>query len=263
LKKKIEILVWLLPSCALKSKLLRMFGHDIAPSARIGPVLALNVGRAVIGQGTTIAALNIFRSLRLLKMGDGATMGSLNTISAHPAYQALHADVGSLIMGDGAIITSRHNVDCSGIVRIGDMSGIAGQRTTILSHEIDIMLNVQSAGRVTIGERSVVLTNCLVLKGAILPPQSLLIANSTLIRARKTNPAPGIYGGSPAEFIRSNPLDGGSWFERKESATTKLRIDLPRGPNSSGNVRAFDVGPASSHTEKCLDGGERRLGCEI
>ena len=63
MKKKIEILVWLLPSCALKSKLLRMFGHDIAPSARIGPVLALNVGRAVIGQGTTIAALNIFRSL--------------------------------------------------------------------------------------------------------------------------------------------------------------------------------------------------------
>jgi len=129
--------------------------------------------------------------------------------------------------------------------------------------EIDIMLNVQSAGRVTIGERSVVLTNCLVLKGAILPPHSLLIANSMLIRARKTNPAPGIYGGSPAEFIRSNPLDGGSWFERKESATTKLRIDLPRGPNSSGNVRAFYVGPASSHTEKCLDGGERRLGCEI
>jgi len=89
---------------------------------------ALNVGCAVIGEGATIAALNIFRSLRLLKMGDGATMGSLNTISAHPAYQALHPDVGSLIMGDGAIITSRHNVDCSGIIRIGDMSGIAGQR---------------------------------------------------------------------------------------------------------------------------------------
>jgi carbonic anhydrase/acetyltransferase-like protein (isoleucine patch superfamily) len=123
------------------------------------------------------------------------------------------------------------------------------------------MLNVQAAGRVTIGERSVVLTNCLVLKGAILPPQSLLIANSTLIRARKTNPAPGIYGGSPAEFIRSNPLDdGGSWFERKESATTKLRIDLPRGTNSNGNVRAFDVAPESSRAEQGLDCGERRLG---
>ncbi|MDT5202204.1 MAG: hypothetical protein QOC69_3998 [Mycobacterium sp.] len=226
----VELLVWLLPGGALKNKLLRMFGHDISPSARIGPLLALNVGCAVIGEGATIAALNIFRSLRLLKMGDGATMGSFNMISAHPAYQALHPDVGSLLMGNGATITSRHNVDCSGIVRMDDMSAIAGQRTTILSHEIDITMNVQSAGRVVIGERSAVLTNCLVLKGAILPSHSLLTANSMLIRARELNPASGIYGGSPAQFVRSNPSDDGeSWFERKESATTKLRIDLPRG----------------------------------
>lgn len=71
------------------------------------------------------------------------------------------------------------------------------------------------------------LTNCLLLKGAVLPPHSLLTANSTLIRARKLNPAPGIYTGSPAEFIRPYPLEGGSWFERTESATTELRIDLP------------------------------------
>jgi acetyltransferase-like isoleucine patch superfamily enzyme len=226
----IELLVWLLPGSALKNKLLRMFDHDICPSARIGPVLALNVRRAVIGEGAKIAALNIFRSLRLLKMGDGATMGSLNVISAHPGYQALHPDVGSLVMGEGATITSRHNIDCSGMVRIGDMSAVAGQRTTILSHEIDITVNVQSAGRVIIGERSAVLTNCLVLKGAILPSYSLLTANSMLIRARELDPAPGIYGGSPAQFIRSNPSDDGeSWFERKASVTTKLRVDLPRG----------------------------------
>jgi acetyltransferase-like isoleucine patch superfamily enzyme len=228
--KIIELLVWLLPGSALKNMLLRMFGHDISRSARVGPVLALNVGCAVIGQDATIAALNIFRSLRLLEMGDGATMGSFNMVSAHPAYQALHPDVGSLIMGDGATITSRHNVDCSGLVRIGAMSAIAGQRTTILSHEIDITVNVQSAGRVIVGERSVVLTNCLVLKGAILPSYSLLTANSMLIRTRELDPAPGIYGGSPAQFIRSNPSDDGeSWFEREESATTKLRIDLPHG----------------------------------
>lgn len=227
--KMIESLVWLLPGSALKNRLLRMFGHDISPSARIGPVVALNIDCAVIGDGATIAALNVFRSLRLLKMGDAATMGSLNMVSAHPAYQALHPDVGSLTMGDGAAITSRHNLDCSGIVRLGDMSAIAGQRTTILTHEIDITVNVQSAGRVLIGERSAVLTNCLVLKGAILPPYSLLTANSMLIRTRELDPAPGIYSGSPAQFIRANPIDDGeSWFERTDSATTKLRIDLPR-----------------------------------
>lgn len=232
--KRIELVVWLLPGSALKNKVLRIFGHDISPTAHIGPVLALNVGRAVIGRDATIAALNVFRSLRLLEMGDGATMGSFNTISAHPAYQALHPEMGSLIMGEGAAITSRHFVDCSGIVRIGDMSAVAGQRTTILSHEIDITLNVQSAGQVLIDERSAVLTNCLVLKGAVLPPHSLLIANSALIKSRALNPAPGIYGGSPAQFIRSNPADAESWFERKEIATTELRIDLPRRAHSNG-----------------------------
>lgn len=239
--KKIELLVWLLPGSPLKNKMLRRFGHDVSPAARIGPVLALNVGRAVIGRDAKIAALNIFRSLRLLQMGEGATLGSFNMISAHPAYQALDPEVGSLIMGDGAAVTSRHNFDCSGIVRIGDMSAVAGQRTTILSHEIDIMRNIQSAGQVVIGERSAVLTNCLVLKGAVLPPYSLLIASSTLIRSRELNPAPGIYGGSPAQFIRPNPTDAESWFERGEIATTELRIDLPRRTSRRAS------GPRQSH----------------
>jgi acetyltransferase-like isoleucine patch superfamily enzyme len=248
----LESLVWLLPGGALKNKLLQMFGHDVARSARIGPVLVRNVGCAVIGDGATISALNVFRSLRLLQMGAGATMGSLNTVSAHPAYQALHPDVGCLIMGDGAIITSRHNVDCSGIVRIGEMSAVAGQRTTILSHEIDITVNVQTAGQVTIGDRSVVLTNCLVLKGAVLPPCSLLTAGSMLIRSRQLDPPSGIYGGSPARFVRANPAeDGESWFEREESATTTLKIDLPRRahptaePASSGRRHP---GPRSAWT---------------
>src|SRR5690348_4658547 len=130
------MLVWLLPGSGLKNRFLRIFGHDVAASARIGPLLAVNVGRAVIGENATIGPLNLFRRVRLLKVGDGASIGSLNTISAHPAFQAMHPDVGCLVMGSGAIITSRHNIDCSGNVALGDMSGIAGQRTTILSHEI-------------------------------------------------------------------------------------------------------------------------------
>ncbi|MEH3141610.1 MAG: hypothetical protein PGN37_15810 [Mycobacterium kyogaense] len=260
MKNKLEMLVWLLPRSAAKNRLLRLFGHDVAPSARIGPLLAVNVGRAVIGENATIGPLNAFRRIRLLHMGAGASIGSLNTITAHPAFQVLHPDVGCLVMGDGAIITSRHNVDCSGHVALADMSGIAGQRTTILSHEIDIMRDVQTAGWVTIGERSLVLTNCLVLKGAVLPPHSLLIANSMLNRPRKVNQPPGIYGGSPAEFVRSISLEGGSWFERAESATTTLRVDLPRSMRSNGNRRAFVVAPS---TEERLDGCERRLGCEI
>ncbi|MBD0863097.1 hypothetical protein IA539_18095 [Gordonia sp. zg691] len=226
---KIEVLVWLLPAGARKNRLLRTFGHEIAPTACIGPVLAMNVGHVVLGDGAQIGPLNLIRSLRRLTMGAGATVGSLNTISCAPEFQELHIDVGALVMGDGAIITSRHYIDCSGIVEMGDMSAIGGQRTTILSHQIDLPINVQSAGLVSLGERSLVLTNCLLLKGAALPRYSLLIAESTLSRSRKLDPPPGIYGGTPAEFIRANTVDDGeSWFERVESPTTRLRVDLPR-----------------------------------
>jgi acetyltransferase-like isoleucine patch superfamily enzyme len=254
------MLVWLLPGSELKNKLLRMFGHDIAPSARIGPVLALNVGRAVVGEDTTIAALNTFRSLRLLKMGNGATMGSFNMISAHPAYQALDPDVGCLTMGNGAIMTSRHYVDCSGIVQTGDFSSISGQRTTILSHELNLSENVQTAGHVILGDRSVLSTNCVVLKGAILPPLSALAANSTLTRAKDPNPAPGIYAGSPAKYIKSIPPSSESWYERQESVTTELRVDPRLGLVSDGTGEPFVRCATSSRAEKGLYGGERRLG---
>lgn len=224
----IESLVWLLPPCALKNALLRLFGHRVSATARIGPIVAYDVARAVIGDGATIGPFNTFRSLRLLVMGADASIGSFNTVSSAPEFQTVNADVGTLVMGKGAIITNRHNIDCSGIVMLGDMAAVGGQRTTILSHEVDTMLNVQTAGMVTIGERSLVLTNCLLLKGSILPHHSLLVAKSMLSRSRKLEPAPGIYGGSPAEFIRENPLDGDSWFERTESATTTLRVDLPK-----------------------------------
>ncbi|OBF16546.1 hypothetical protein A5727_13485 [Mycobacterium sp. ACS4331] len=258
-----ETLVWLFPAGRLKNRLLGLFGHRVSASARIGPVLALNIGHADIGPDATIAALNTFRSLRLLKMGQGATIGSLNMISAHPAYQALHPAVGSMVMGEGAIVTSRHNIDCSGVVEIGDMAAVAGQRTTILTHEIDIMRNVQSAGRVAVGERSVVLTNSVVLKGAILPPRSLLIAHSMLARSLKLDPAPGVYGGSPAQFIRSNLTDGDTWFERRQSATTALRIDLPRDGALSDGGRDSATRAGSPGAQERLDRSQRRLGCEI
>ena len=85
----IESFVWLLPGSRLKNRLLRMFGHDIASSAHIGPILAHNLGHVVMGEGATIDPLNIFRNLRLVQLGDGAEIGKLNTISAFPGFQAL------------------------------------------------------------------------------------------------------------------------------------------------------------------------------
>ena len=225
----IESFIWLLPGSRLKNRLLRMFGHDIASSAHIGPILAHNLGHVVMGEGATIDPLNIFRNLRLVQLGDGVEIGKFNTISAFPGFQALDPYGGCLIMDNGSFITLRHYFDCSGGLRMGELSAFCGHRTTLLTHEIDMSTNEQTSGCVVIGERSAVLTNCVVLKGAFLPPRSLLAAHSTLIKAKDENLAAGLYAGTPAKRIAPVPSGSDTWFERKISATTNLRIDLSLG----------------------------------
>ena len=112
---------------------------------------------------------------------------------------------------------------------MGEFSAFCGHRTTLLTHEIDMSTNEQTAARVIISERSAVLTNCVVLKGAVLPPRSLLAAHSTLIKTKEHNPASGLYAGTPAKCIAPVPSGSGAWFDRKISPTTQLRIDVSVG----------------------------------
>ena len=223
--KFLQVAVWLLPASRLKNKILSFFGHEIAHSAYIGPILAFNLGHVIMGEECRINTANIFRSLRLLKLEDKAGIGQLNTISAFPGFSRLDRTAGCLVMRKGAFITSRHYIDCSGGVEMGEFSALYGQRTTLLTHEIDMSTNEQTAGSVTIGARSSVLTNCVILKGAYLPPRSLLAAHSTMLKSKGPNPPEGLYAGTPARCIRPVPVGPNSWFEREESATTQLRVD--------------------------------------
>lgn len=225
--KLLETAAWLLPSGWLKTKLLRFFGHHISNSARIGPVLALNLEHVSIADGCRINRFNTFRSLRTLTMGEGSMIGQWNTITAFAGFKELDPFAGSLVMGRGACITSRHYVDCSGGLEMGEMSALYGHRTTLLTHEIDMSINEQTAAKVVIGERSAVLTNCVVLKGAHVPPKSIVAAHSTVTKARQAMPESGLYAGTPARCIGPVPSGTASWFERDTSATTRLRIDSP------------------------------------
>jgi carbonic anhydrase/acetyltransferase-like protein (isoleucine patch superfamily) len=82
---------------------------------------------------------------------------------------------------------------------------------------------------VVIGERSFVSTNCVILKGAFLPPRSLLAAHSTLIKATDHKAASGLYVGTPAKCIAPVPSGSDTYFERKVSEITKLRADMSLG----------------------------------
>jgi acetyltransferase-like isoleucine patch superfamily enzyme len=121
---------------------------------------------------------------------------------------------GNLVLMNGAAITSRHYIDASGGVIVGKFTTIGGVRSTILSHGIDFASNKQGCAPVIVGNYSFISTNCVLVKGAVLPSSSVLGANSLLTAKFNANSSPGLYGGSPAKHLREY---AGEYFSRSEA----------------------------------------------
>ncbi len=209
-----QALLWLLPANVVKNAALRRFGHRIGRNVRLGPTLVLGCRRFVIADGVTIALGNVFRDMNEIRLGREVLIGSWNWISAHPGYQQYSELAGRLIVADGAFITSRHYLDCSGTIEVGEWSTIAGQRSTLQTHEMDVVTNRTTVGTVRIGNRALVATGCIMLRGSSLPDRSVLAAGSTMTRPKpEATPQQGLWGGSPARFIK--PMQG-EWFDRTD-----------------------------------------------
>ncbi|MGV9860907.1 acyltransferase [Gordonia sp. NPDC003425] len=225
----LELLSWMLPASTRKNHILRLLGHSIAPTARISPCLVLSLKRAELADGAFIGAFSTIRGLALLKMEKDAGVGSFNWISAHPLYQKQLDGAGTLAMREGAVVTSRHYIDCSGTVELGYMTVVGGHRTTILTHEADIHEPVQNVGRVSLGARSGLLTNCVVLVGAHIPPLSVVAAQSTVLASSTASGRLGIYAGTPARWIGELDARPGTTLGRKERDIWEARQIEPLG----------------------------------
>lgn len=216
----LRTLVWALPAHPAKNRMLRALGYRIHPTAIARANLVLRVHHISMGPGSRIGRFNLLKNLRLVSIGDHSSVGRLNVISAHPVYQRIYPDGAALVLGRHAKITSRHQLDCSGSVTIGDFSSIAGHETKILSHSIDVRRDAQVAYPVLIGNRSFVGARCLLLGGAVLPDRSVLGAGSVLTRTKQA-PEPGLWAGVPAAL--RGPIDG-AWFGRSVTGTSRVYI---------------------------------------
>jgi acetyltransferase-like isoleucine patch superfamily enzyme len=74
--------------------------------------------------------------------------------------------------------------------------------------------NVQTARPVTIGDRTMIASNCVLLGGTVIPDRSVLAAGSS---ASGRFEEPGLYGGVPAKRVGDLPEDA-KFFHR----TTKM-----------------------------------------
>lgn len=212
--------VWTLPASPLKNRLLRSMGHDVHPTAIARSCVVVRVDKVTMGPGSRMWRWNLIKNMRLVSIGEGASIGRLNVISSHPVYKRLYPDGAELTLDAHAKITSRHQLDCSGSVLIGEYSSMAGHQTRVLSHSVDVRRDVQVAHPIKIGARSFIGARCLLLGGAVLPERSVLGAGSVLTKTREVGES-GLWAGVPATL--RGPIDG-KWFSRTATGTTRVYI---------------------------------------
>lgn len=213
----VQFLLMILPWGLRRNGLRLFFGYEIDPSARIGLSL-ISVRRLRMGPKARIGHLTYVKGLQDLLIGEAAELGNLNWVTAFPLGNHAHfvADAErnpSLVIERHAAITHRHLIDCTDRVVVGEFSTVAGWRSQILTHAIDIRLSRQSAASVSIGRYCFVGTGAVILKGARLPDYCILGAGSVLADAMAD--AATLYSGVPAVAVK--PLERKSgYFQRTQ-----------------------------------------------
>jgi acetyltransferase-like isoleucine patch superfamily enzyme len=195
--------------------LLRVFcGYSFAEGARIGCSL-IGCTSLQMGPSSRIGHFNVVKGIRV-DLGEFATIGDFNWISGLGRGNRKHFtdEAGrdpAFVMGRHAALTSRHYIDCSNRVDIGEFATVAGARSQILTHAIDFRRNRQVSAPVRIGRYCFVGTACIVLKGSELPDCSVLAAGSSLSRAYADTFT--LYSGVPALPVKALDRDA-EYFRR-------------------------------------------------
>lgn len=209
--------LWLLPPSRAKNALLQRIGHRVAADARLGLSLVLGCDRFEILPGAAIGHGNIFRNLRSVRIGERCSVGQLNQFTAIRPFQPQFRGAGILWMESEADITSRHSIDCSGTVRLEHRSMIGGVRSLVRSCEFDLAEGRWSLGTVVIGSYSMVGAKSLLLKNAVVPPNSLVAAGAVVTSLSAQDQTPGLYAGSPVTWKRELPEC--AWWHREALST--------------------------------------------
>lgn len=203
MRQALTTLVFLLPPSGLKNRLLNLLGHRIHPTAVVGICLVQRVERFELGEGSLIHHFNMFRDLRLVRMGRGCRIMLFNWFVGDSGYEPgaeQTEDLRTLRMGDHSHIISQHYLDCGGGVILGDQSWVTGIRSTILTHAFDPHNGGVMLQPVRIEDRAVVATCCTMLPGTTVGEGALLAAGSTTWTGQSAAAAH-LHGGVPARRL--------------------------------------------------------------
>lgn len=211
----LQLLSFCLPWALRRRVLEKWCGCTLGEASSIGFSVVL-CRSIVLGRGARIGHLNFLKNLTLVELGEEAVISNLNWITGFPKIDSPHfaAELHrnpSLILGAHAAITNRHLVDCTDCVTIGKFSTVAGFRSQILTHTIDVVAGRQTSRPLTIGEYCFVGTDCILLGGSALPSYCVLGAKSLLNKIHAAEYR--LYGGVPARELSTLPADA-KYFTR-------------------------------------------------
>jgi acetyltransferase-like isoleucine patch superfamily enzyme len=214
----INCFVVLLPWCIRRRILNTFYHYGISPTAKIG-FSYIFPKHLIMNDGAKIGHLNVAVHLDMLQMGRKASIARGNWITGFPTgtsskHFAHQKDRKSeLIIGNESAITKNHHIDCTNRIAIGDYVTLAGYRSQLLTHSIDVSEGRQSSHPISIGDYSFVSTGVILLGGCKLPAYSVLAAGSVLTKSFHDEYV--LYGGVPAKPIK-NLSHEAAYFLRKE-----------------------------------------------
>ena len=216
-----QIAIMFLPWLIRRRLLAWKYGWEIHPTAIIGMAVIL-AKRLKMGEQSRIHNFVICRPIDDLIMCADSGIASFTYITGFPSGGQYFSHVENrrceLVLGRSAGITSRHFIDCNGGVYVGDFSTVAGIRTQLLTHSIDIYHNRQDAKPISIGRYCFIGTGCILLPGTAVPDYSILGAGSVLTKHYED---PGmLYAGNPAVGIKRLNIEEIPYFHR-----TKHKVD--------------------------------------
>lgn len=218
------LLVGLLPAWRVKNRLLNALGNHIHPSARISPILLLDVGLLEMGEGSDIWLGNRFVGLRHVRLGADVTVMGYNHIWADRGVDTASSPepelAGLFSLDDHSVVNKGHSLDCTGGFLVGSWSGLGGRHIGVFTHELDPQVGAVVCAPTRVGSNSMVAARTTLAVGSRLPDFCALGIGALLLPgADKTHH---LYGGIPAKPLRAV----GDWKAMAER--TSRRPDIQR-----------------------------------
>ncbi len=211
----VRLAVVALPWRVRRVLLVRFWGYELHETSRIGFAWVFPK-HLIMGPYSRIDHLTVCRSAELIHLEEFAYIGRLNWIYGYSGNETYQRDEGrrsELILERHSTITCRHIVDCTNWIHIGSFATIAGYRSQLLTHSIDLLSNRQASKPITISDYCFVGSGCIILGGSILPSHSVLGAASLLNKQHTDTYT--LYGGVAAQRLAPLSADYG-YFLRTE-----------------------------------------------